>query len=420
MRSCPYKTIYPIAACALALSLFLFPDLTARAEAAAPSYDINGDEALNEKDVKGLLRCAVGLETQHVARVAAFCDRAAQAATLKRGLQRKTAALPPPLGGLEENATEEAAQRYMRTKLTIDLKPFQSALRKYRLRTYDDFASAKPVFEEMAEAFEQAAATAAEDCAATLKEELSGTANGVLTVNLPQRIFTWKEMAALYRAFHLELSGVIAETAVVNLIKTDACAYSVSLEFAMYDEIAAAGSRQQLMAAKFALTYLNTIYDAEGVFQEYEKYPFNPSYLKALIHPLEGDYLIKNGWYDGRSKGTRRHTGTDIKAPARTPIHSMTDGVVLYIGYSDVPGNYVIIRDSYGFEYHYYHMAERSKEVTEGQIVKKGDVIGLVGNTGNSAANHLHLGVVSPENTYINPYDMFLEAGIGPIRIDVE
>ena len=61
-------------------------------------------------------------------------------------------------------------------------------------------------------------------------------------------------------------------------------------------------------------------------------------------------------------------------------------------------------------------MVEKSKQVTEGQFVKQGDCIGLVGSTGNSAANHLHLTVVSPEFTYINPYDMFLDAGIGPIR----
>jgi len=86
----------------------------------------------------------------------------------------------------------------------------------------------------------------------------------------------------------------------------------------------------------------------------------------------------------------------------------------------DIPGNFVVVRDRYGFDYHYYHMVEESKEVVEGQIVKQGDVIGLVGNTGNSASDHLHLAVISPEDTYINPYDMFLEAGIGPIKPRME
>ena len=54
--------------------------------------------------------------------------------------------------------------------------------------------------------------------------------------------------------------------------------------------------------------------------------------------------------------------------------------------------------------------------VKEGDTVRQGDVIGRVGNTGNSAANHLHLTIVTPDGRYVNPYDLFLIAGITPIR----
>ena len=63
-------------------------------------------------------------------------------------------------------------------------------------------------------------------------------------------------------------------------------------------------------------------------------------------------------------------------------------------------------------------MFELSTFVTEGQHVKQGQQIGRVGSTGNSAAYHLHVGVISPDNRYLNPYDLFVQAGLGPIQPD--
>jgi murein DD-endopeptidase MepM/ murein hydrolase activator NlpD len=96
----------------------------------------------------------------------------------------------------------------------------------------------------------------------------------------------------------------------------------------------------------------------------------------------------------------------------------VTDGVVQYIGYLPIPGYYVIIEDPYGFVYHYYHLFEMTTFVEEGDKVRQGQQIGLVGSTGNSAAYHLHLGLVTPEGKYVNAYDLFVQAGIGPILPD--
>ena len=73
-------------------------------------------------------------------------------------------------------------------------------------------------------------------------------------------------------------------------------------------------------------------------------------------------------------------------------------------------GNYVLVLDDWGYEYHYYHMVRLTSFLTPGERVMAGDVIGHVGNTGNSDANHLHLTIVNPDGSYLNPYYMMKEA----------
>lgn len=408
------------AACALALSLFLLAGFSgARAEFVPGSYDADGSGGLDQHDVECLLEDACGCYDEESADSIVVRTRGASgAAALARYVSGASAALPDIADGgrLDLLRTREKADRYVRAEMAPDLTGYRAKLKKYKLNQYDSLASARDVFVEMTDEINGAARDAATGAATMLRKELAGTGGVIRPASGPQRAYHWKEIAALYRTYGPDLPAKIAAAAAVDLVATDNGVFSLSLELPLFEEVACQGEREQFMQCRFALCYLNTVYDDDGAVKDYEKYPVSEVYLKTLIHPLQADYLIKNGWYDNRDRGTRRHTGTDITAPSRTPIYSMTDGVVLYIGYSAVPGNYVMIRDPYGFEYHYYHMVEQSKQVTEGQFVKQGDCIGLVGSTGNSAANHLHLTVVSPEFTYINPYDMFLDAGIGPIR----
>ena len=410
------------AAGALALSLFLFPYSSgsmAQGPDPANPYDQTGDGTLDQKDVSALLKVGVGGTKGDPASVVAYRGDAAQAAELYRYLELEQENLPQPVWGMDSVATGENVELALRKALNLPQKQWLALLKGHKLSTYDGLAGAREGFADLSQLLAETAALALEEQKLLLEEQIPGIQPGQVQVKLPQRVFAWKEMAGLYRSFTKNLFQVLSESAIINLTwEGETC--GLSLEFPLFEEIAARGTREQQMNCRFALVYLNTVYDDEGVFQEYEPYSFSPAYINQLIHPLPGEYLIKDGWYDSRSRGTRMHTGTDIKAPARTPIRSITDGVVAFIGYMDIPGNYVVVRDRYGFEYHYYHMVEESKEVVEGQIVKQGDVIGLVGNTGNSAADHLHLAVISPEDTYINPYDMFLEAGIGPIKPRVE
>jgi hypothetical protein len=102
------------------------------------------------------------------------------------------------------------------------------------------------------------------------------------------------------------------------------------------------------------------------------------------------------------------HPGIDIAAKQGTPIHASADGVVVRV--SDQKhfglGKHVIIDHKYGYQTKYGHMQKIL--VREGQKVKRGDTIGMVGSTGLSTAPHLHYEIlfkgknVDPKHYYFN------------------
>jgi len=106
-------------------------------------------------------------------------------------------------------------------------------------------------------------------------------------------------------------------------------------------------------------------------------------------------------------KTLRMHTGVDFTAPTGTPIYAPGNGKVTKVersrhGY----GMMVVIDHGYGFETLYAHLS--SFNVRVGQTIKRGEVVGFVGNTGVSTAPHLHYEVhrngraVNPINYFFN------------------
>lgn len=167
-----------------------------------------------------------------------------------------------------------------------------------------------------------------------------------------------------------------------------------------------AGSDRDLyMNARYIQCYLTTVFDENGEETEYEMPELDPAYVATIQKPLDQTSFFDR-WYQGRSRNTRKHTGLDMRAPANSNIYSCTDGTVLYIGYQAIPGYYVVVLDDFGYEYHYYHMIRETDFLEEGQRVKAGDLIGHVGNTGNSAVNHLHLGLVTPDGRFVKLYEI--------------
>jgi murein DD-endopeptidase MepM/ murein hydrolase activator NlpD len=88
-------------------------------------------------------------------------------------------------------------------------------------------------------------------------------------------------------------------------------------------------------------------------------------------------------------KVTKFHEGMDFSASVGTPIYVTGDGVVSEAEYnSGGYGNKIVINHGYSYETVYAHLSKIKVKV--GQRVKRGEVIGLMGNTGKSTAPHLH------------------------------
>ena len=111
--------------------------------------------------------------------------------------------------------------------------------------------------------------------------------------------------------------------------------------------------------------------------------------------PLPGRYKISSlfgGRIDPINGRRDNHTGTDIPAPAGTPIYAAKAGVVTTVNAnknSSSYGYYCIISHGSGYATLYAHQRQ-VPVVKEGQTVSKGQVIGYVGTTGRSTGNHLH------------------------------
>lgn len=106
--------------------------------------------------------------------------------------------------------------------------------------------------------------------------------------------------------------------------------------------------------------------------------------------PVPGYYGITS-YFGGRYLNGRwdNHTGTDIGVPQGVEIHAAQSGVVTLSRYNSSYGNYCIISHGNGRATLYAHQSQLPL-VKAGDTVEKGQVIGYVGNTGNSFGAHLH------------------------------
>ena len=125
----------------------------------------------------------------------------------------------------------------------------------------------------------------------------------------------------------------------------------------------------------------------------------------GLIYPVASKRsFVGSFWGASRDGGKRSHEGVDIFARKGTPVVAMSDGVVVSVGKGGRGGKTVWLR-SFGHSWSEYYAHLDQQKVKVGQFVKKGQVIGTVGNTGNAryTPSHLHFGIYTTDGA-INPF----------------
>jgi murein DD-endopeptidase MepM/ murein hydrolase activator NlpD len=111
-----------------------------------------------------------------------------------------------------------------------------------------------------------------------------------------------------------------------------------------------------------------------------------------LSMPLAGidPFKLHDTFEDARDG--RKHEALDIEAPRGTPVLAVAEGNVARMFTSKQGGLTVYQFDNTGtYCYYYAHLDRYSPALKEGMLLRKGDVLGYVGTTGNAPANHPHL-----------------------------
>ena len=128
------------------------------------------------------------------------------------------------------------------------------------------------------------------------------------------------------------------------------------------------------------------------------------SLSKSLAFPVAGKRSnIGSYWGASRGGGSRSHEGIDIFAKKGTPVVAVTNGTIVSRGRTPKGGKVLWLKPAaHSWSAYYAHLDKW--QVKDGQYVRKGQVIGTVGNTGNArhTPSHLHFGIYSVRGP-VNP-----------------
>jgi murein DD-endopeptidase MepM/ murein hydrolase activator NlpD len=162
--------------------------------------------------------------------------------------------------------------------------------------------------------------------------------------------------------------------------------------------LAARFTNQQRLFSAFYFTDSkgrSSFYDRDGI-------SLMKSFLKSpLRYRRISSYFSKRRFHP-ILKIYRPHYGVDYAAPVGTPVESIGDGRITFIGWKGGYGRYIKIRHNHIYESSYGHLSRFAKGLRNGSKVKQGDVIGFVGSSGLSTGPHLDFSL-RKNGTYIDP-----------------
>jgi murein DD-endopeptidase MepM/ murein hydrolase activator NlpD len=145
-----------------------------------------------------------------------------------------------------------------------------------------------------------------------------------------------------------------------------------------------------------------------------------------LSFPQETAKTNFGSTFGDRRPGGRRHKGNDLLAPRMTEVYAVADGIVIHIGTSRLSGRNIRIEHEDGWTSHYVHLNNDNIGTDDGRApwtltiapgvevgkrVKKGQLIGWVGDSGNaeSTTPHTHFELRN-DGRAVNPYELLQEA----------
>jgi len=153
--------------------------------------------------------------------------------------------------------------------------------------------------------------------------------------------------------------------------------------------------------------------------------------IDDLAFPVSRGYSFVDTFLAPRSAGTpdvHRHQGIDIFAPQDTPLVAVERGIVVRVGEVRLGGFRVWLIGESGAQYYYAHMSAHA-DITEGQFVETGTVLGYVGTSGNARGTspHVHFQFHPDGGSAVNAFPLLdqlrsrdkerADAGIGPYGI---
>ncbi len=322
-----------------------------------------------------------------------------------------------------ENAGVFLVREYKR-ELAFDV----SALRREMLRLEGanlGVAASMESFELAKQTADAANATVEAALAGAVKRLGEYLAQGVsdapeLDVKLSAEGLTWSSMLAFVRGCVLTMRAGAAESLLADALHIEAdLTYSEEENvvsgalFVSAQPFTALWARasalpEERMTGRTLYAYLATVYGDDGRRKPYAEPEGAAEALADIALPTQG--VVRETWYAARDGGSRLHTGVDIIAPKDTPIYACHAGWVTCVSEGVGAGYLVNVMDEGGYEFHYYHMVRLTSFLKAGDFVEQGQLVGHVGDTGNSATNHLHLSVIAPNGEYVDPYPYIIEA----------
>ncbi len=239
----------------------------------------------------------------------------------------------------------------------------------------------------------------------------------------PAKFVAWIAAGKFALENPLPVPAPYIENGVISNLKPDAVGYSFNAKQGQKIQVELAETNNNDFTAYIELWRLEAngekkrISSADTVSNTLTENVLNPYTYIVLVHPemnASGTYQLKiqlspllsfpidaavksnigSLWGEPRDGGVRRHEGIDIFALKGSNIVAAADGVIGYIDETNIGGKVVSLRPD-GIPISLYHAHLDQQLVRDGQRVKKGDVIGTVGNTGNAKTTppHLHFGI---------------------------